>query len=37
MTLAVLPTVFGAVLIACVRLWRIDRVGIFYDYATRGG
>ncbi|GAA3073747.1 DUF6653 family protein [Streptosporangium carneum] len=34
--LAVWPTVFGAVLIVYGQLWRIDRLGVFYDQAASG-
>lgn len=34
--LALWPTVFGAVLLSYGQLWRIDRLGIFYDEVTRG-
>lgn len=34
--LQVWPTVFGAALISYGQLWRIDRLGIFYDEVTRG-
>lgn len=37
--LQVWPTIFGATLIVYGQLWRIDRLGIFYDEVTtaRGG
>ena len=33
--LEVWPTVFGAVLLVYGQLWRIDRLGIFYDQSRR--
>lgn len=33
--LEVWPTVFGAVLITYGQLWRIDRLGVFYDQVTQ--
>ena len=36
-TFAIWPTVFGATLIVYGQLWRIDRLGIFFDqHVTRG-
>jgi hypothetical protein len=34
--LAAWPTVFGATLIVYGQLWRIDRLGVFYDQSTSG-
>jgi hypothetical protein len=34
--LLIWPTVSGAALVGYGQLWRIDRLGIFYDQATAG-
>ena len=34
--LLIWPTAFGAVLVVYGQLWRIDRLGIFYDEVTAG-
>ena len=34
--LLIWPAVFGGVLVVYGQLWRIDRLGIFYDEVTSG-